>query len=133
MLRRRRRIIGLDRLRGALHGTEENVSVAPFHAGHAIGRAVRCKVLGKAHQELAAEVRVGDFAAAELHHSLHAIAFLQKANGVILLEVVIVIVGIGAEFQLLYLHHMLLFLGFVLLLFLFVLIMAVVNRLGDRR
>jgi hypothetical protein len=49
------------------------------------------------------------------------------------LEVVIVIVGVGAEFQLLHLHHVLLLLGVVLLLLLVVLIVAEVDGLGDRR
>src|SRR5436309_1610832 len=76
---------------------------------------------------------MGDLATAELDHSLDAIAFFQKANGVILFEFVVVVVGIGPELQLLDLDYVLLFLRLVLLLLLLVLIMAVIDGFGDRR
>ena len=50
----------------------------------------------------------------------------------ILLEVVVVIVGIGAEFQLFNLDNMLFLLGFVLLLLLLVLVVSVIHGFGDR-
>src|SRR5579863_403753 len=74
-----------------------------------------------------------DFASAKLHHCLHSIAFLQEPDGVIFLEVVIVIVGVGAELQLLHLYDMLFLLGFVRLLLHLVLVVAVIDRLRDRR
>ena len=79
------------------------------------------------------EIGVSDFAPAELHHGFHAIAFLQKPNRVVFLEIVIVIVGVGAEFQLLHLDDMLLLFGLVLFLFVLILPLAVVHRLGDGR
>jgi len=52
---------------------------------------------------------------------------------VVLLEVVVVIVGIGAELQLLHLDHVLLLLGVMLFLLLLVLVVAEIHGLGDRR
>src|SRR6266478_2675741 len=74
-----------------------------------------------------------DFAATELHHRFHAIPFFQKSNRVIFLEFVIMIVGVGTEFQFLHLNDVLLAFGLVLLLLVFVLPLAVVHGLGDRR
>ena len=51
----------------------------------------------------------------------------------ILLELIVVIVGVGTEFQFLHLDHVLLSLGFVLLLLVLVLPLAVIHRLGDGR
>ena len=51
----------------------------------------------------------------------------------VFLEVVIVIVGVGAEFQLLNLDDVLLFLGFVLLFLLLVLPLAKVHGFSDGR
>ncbi len=79
------------------------------------------KIGGEAHEQFLAQIGVRDFAPAELHHGLHAIAFRQEADGVVHLEVVVVVVGVGAELQFLHLDHVLLLLGVVLLLFLVVL------------
>ena len=51
----------------------------------------------------------------------------------IVLEFVVVIVGIRAEFQLLYLNNVLLLLRVVLFLFILVLPLAIIHGLGDRR
>ena len=90
-----------------LHGAEQDVSVTSFHARRTVGRTISDQVFGKAKQEFAPEIRVGDLATAELNDRFYAIAFLQKANRVVLFEVVVMIVGIGTEFQFLYLNHML--------------------------
>ena len=62
-------------------------------------------------QQLLPQVDVSDFAASELDHRFYAIAFLQKADGVVLFEFVVVIIGIGAELQLLYQNDVLFFLA----------------------
>ena len=49
----------------------------------------------------------------------------------ILLEIVIVIVGVGPEFQLLHLDDVLLAFGLVLFLFVLVLPLAIIHRFGD--
>ncbi len=76
---------------------------------------------------------MGDLAAAELDHGLHAVAFFQEPHGVILLELVVVVVCVGPELQLLHLDHVLLPLGFVLLLLVLVLPLAIIHGLGNRR
>ena len=74
-----------------------------------------------------------DLATAELNHRFHAVAFLQEADGVVLLELVVVVIRVGAELQLLDLDHVLLLLGVVLFLLQLVLVVAIVDGLGDRR
>ena len=76
---------------------------------------------------------MSDLAPAELDHGLHAIAFTKKADGVVLLELVVVVIGVGPELKLLHLNDVLFFFGFVLLLFILVLPLAVIHRLGDGR
>ncbi len=76
---------------------------------------------------------MGDLAPTKLHHRLHAIPFLQESNRVIFLKFVIVIIGVGAELQLLHLDDVLLALGFVLLLLIFVLPLPIIHRLGHGR
>ena len=74
-----------------------------------------------------------DLAAAELHHRFHAIALSQEPDGVVLLELVVVIVRVRAKLQFLHLDHVLFFLGLVLLLLVLVLPLAIVHGLGHRR
>jgi hypothetical protein len=120
-------------LNHGFHGADQNVGVAAFHPGCAIHRAKGCQVFRETQQQFAAKIRMRDFASAKLHDCFDAIAFLQKPDRMVLLEVVIVIVSVGPELQFLHLHDMLLFFGVVLLLLHLVLILAVVDRLGDRR
>src|ERR1035438_485620 len=74
-----------------------------------------------------------DFAAPELDDGLDPVAFLQKTNGVVLLEIGVVVVGVGTELELLDLHHVLLLSGVVLLLLLLVLVVAEIHGLRHRR
>ena len=60
------------------------MGVAPFETRRAFHAAKRHQVLGESDQQLLAQVRVSDFAPAELNHRLHAIALFQEANGVVL-------------------------------------------------
>src|ERR1043166_591876 len=132
-LRRLLRLFGFFVLDGGLHGADEHVRVASFQARLAFDGAVRGEIRSEAHQQLLAEIGVRDFTAAELHHCLHAIAFLKEADGVVLFEIVIVIVGVGAELELLHLHHVLLLPCVVRLLLLLVLVVAEIDGFGDRR
>src|SRR5437660_8443835 len=116
-----------------LDRADQDVSVATFHPRARFDRSKWSQILGEPEQQLLAQIRMRDLASAELDHRLHAIAFREESHRVILLEFVIVVVGVRPELQLLDLHHMLLLLGLVLLLFELVLIVAVVDRLGDRR
>src|ERR1017187_9392719 len=119
------------RLGGGLNGADQDVSIAAFHARLAFHGTVRGQIARETDQQLFAEIGVRDFAAAELNHRFDAVALAQKANRVVHLEVVVVIVGVGTELEFLHLDHVLLLLGVVLLLLLLVLIVAVVDGLGD--
>ena len=70
-------------------------------------------------------IGVGDFASAKLNDGFYAIAFLEEANGMVLFEVVVVIIGVGAELQFLHQDDVLFLAGVVLLLLYFVLPLAV--------
>jgi hypothetical protein len=72
---------------------------------------------------------VCDLASPELYHSLDAIALFQETDGVVFLELVIVVVGVGPELQLFDLNDVLLFLGLMLLLLVFVLPLPMISTL----
>jgi len=109
------------------------VGIAPFEPWHAFDSTKGGKVLGKTHEQLFAKISVRNLPAAELDDGLDSVAFLQKSDGVVLFEAVVVVVGIRTEFEFLDLHDVLLLLGVVLLLLLLVLIVTVVDSFGDRR
>jgi len=87
----------------------------------------------EAEQQLFPEIGVGYLATAKLDDRFDAIAFLEESHGVIFLEFVVMVVGIGAKFKLLDLDHVLFLLGLVQLFLLLVLIVAIVDGLGDWR
>ena len=109
------------------------MGVPAFHPRHAIGCSISGQILGETSQQFASKVSVRNLAPAELYDGLHSISFLQKPDCVILFEIVVVIVGIGAEFQLLDLYDMLLLFRLMRFLFHLVLVVSVIDRLGDRR
>src|SRR5271157_1400505 len=119
-------------LGGGFQRADEDVRVAALQARQGLYAAVRSQIGGEPHEQLLAQVGVCDFAAPELHHGLDAIAFRQEPDSVIHLEVVVMVVGVGAELQFLDLDHVLLLLGVVLLLFLLVLIVPEIHDLGHR-
>lgn len=106
------------------------MGVAAFEARCAFDNAMGLQVGGKAEQEFLAEIDVGDFSAAELDHGFDAVPFPEEADGVILFEVVVVVVGVGPELQLFDMDDVLLPLRVVGLLFLFILPLTVVHGLG---
>jgi len=109
------------------------VRIAAFESRLTLDSADRDQVSGKTQQQLLADIDVGDFSAAELDHCFNSIPFLEEADGVVSLEVVIVIVRIRAELDFLDLDDVLLPLGVVLLLFVFVLPLPIIHGLGHRR
>src|SRR5262245_56433843 len=120
-------------LAASFYWADEYVCVAAFQSRLAFDSAVVGEVGREPHKELLAEVGVRNLPPAELDYCFDAIAFLQEADGVVLFEVVVVIVGVGTELQFLDLHDMLLLLGVVLLFFLLVLVVSVVDGFGDGR
>ena len=101
-------------------GADEDVGVAALQPGQALDQAVGGQVVRKAHEQLLSQIHVGDLASAELNVGLDPVAFFQKADGMVLFELVIVIVGVGTELEFLHLDDVLLLLGVVLLLFLLI-------------
>lgn len=94
----------------------------PFNGSHTR------EIAGEPQQQLLAKVDVGDFPSTKLYNGLHAVALFEKADRVILFEVVVMIVGVRAELQFLHLDDVLLLLGFVLFLFVLILPLAIVHR-----
>src|SRR5580692_2083673 len=92
-MRRTRRVW---RRRG-LQRAQQHVGVTALQSRLALHGSNGHKVRGETKQQLLADIDVGDFPPAELHHGLDAIAFLQKPDGVVPLEVVIVVVRVGAK------------------------------------
>lgn len=130
---RARRFFGSNGFDASLNRTDKDMSIASFEARHTFYAAVRGQIAGKAHEELFAEICVCNFPPTELDDRFHAIAFLEKADGVIFLEIVVVVVGVGAEFQLFDLDDVLFLLSVMLLFFLFVLVVAEIDGFGDWR
>src|ERR1019366_7954381 len=79
--------LGLFAFDQRFNWADQHMSVAALHPRHAFHRAVSAKIGAEAHEELLAEVGVGNFTAAKLYDRLHAIAFLEKADGVVFLEI----------------------------------------------
>src|SRR5579871_3539203 len=77
----------------------QNMGVAPFQTRNAFHASVGGQVFGEACQQFLAKIRMGDFPAAELHDCLDPVAILQKTDGMILLGIVIVVIGIGTELE----------------------------------
>ena len=121
------------RFYGGFDRAKQYMGIAAFHARQAIRGAIGKKVLGEPKQQFAAEIGVSDLTSAELYDGLDAVSLLQETDRVVLLEVVIVVVRIGAELEFLHLDNVLFLLGFVLFLLELVLIVAVVDCLGDGR
>jgi len=132
---RLRRFRPAGRLGGCLrlHGTNQDMGVPALHARRPIDGSVGRQVFRKPHQQFPAEIRVSDFTPTKLHNCLHAISLLKESDGMILLEIVIVVVGVRPELELLYLYDVLLFFGFVRLLLHLVLVVSIIDCFRNRR
>jgi len=117
----------------SFHRTNNHMGIPAFQPRLRFHRAMSLQILSKPHKQLFTQIDVSNLASAELHHRLHTISLTKKANRVVLLKLVIVVVGVGTEFQFLHLDHVLLPFRFVLLFLVLVLPLAIIHRLGDRR
>src|SRR5436305_7498775 len=84
-------------------------------------------------QQLVAEVLARHFTAPELDGGLHLVPFAEEADGVLELEIVVVLVDVGAELDLFEMDDLLLLLRYVRLLLLLVEELAEVHDAADRR
>ena len=112
--------------------------MTPFHLRGLIHRSGFGTRLGKTLHRLETQFGVAELTAAEADGHLHAVAVLQKANGVTHFGVEIPDVGVETETDFLDLRDMLIFTGFLLALRLFEPILTVVHdatygRLGIGR
>src|SRR4051794_5869237 len=84
----------------SLSGADQYMRVASLHPGRtAFDAPISRQILCESAQQSLAKVGMGDLTSAELHDGLDPIAFLQKSDGMVLLEFVVVIVGVRPEFQ----------------------------------
>ncbi len=104
-----------------------------LHLGHVFNLAHFLDVLGHAFQQFPAQVLVRHFAAAEAQGNFDLVALFQKLEDVLHLDVIVMGVGVGPEFDLFHLDDFLLLSGFAFALLLFVLVFAKVHDLADRR
>ena len=90
---------GLDGFfcRRHLFGTDEHGHALAEQLGHLFYLAYFFKVVGKAEQEHFALVFEDDATAAEEDVGFYFVAFFKELAGVLELEVVVVVVGLGAE------------------------------------
>jgi len=95
--------------------------LAAFHFGHVFNLANGLHIFGHAVQQFAAQILVGHFAAAEPQGDFHLVAPFEEAEHIAHFDLVVMRIGVGAEFHLFHLDDFLLFarLGFPFLLFVF--------------
>lgn len=107
--------------------------MTPFHLRGLIHRSGFGTRLGKTLHRLETQFGVAELTAAEADGHLHAVAVLQKANGVTHFGVEIPDVGVETETDFLDLRDMLIFTGFLLALRLFEPILTVVHDTANGR
>jgi len=103
------------------------VQRVPFLTRTKLNNRVRFYVFDQAFQNLAAQSRARHFPAAEEYRRLDFVAFIQEAQDVIFLRLVIVVVHVDAELDLFYDDRLLVLLGLALFLFLLVKILPVIH------
>src|SRR5688572_20955730 len=130
-----RRLLRLGRLRRRrlLLRRQHHHHLPPFEARELLDQADRVEILAHALEQPLAELLVRHLAAAEAQRHLRLVAFLQELDQLAELDLVVALVGAGAELDLLDLDLLLLELGLVRLLLLAVAELAVVHQLADRR
>src|SRR6202142_2852 len=99
---------------------QDSMQSVTFLAGAELYDALAFYVFDQALQNLASQVGAGHFAATEKNRRLDLVAFVQEAQHVILLGLVIMVVHIDAELYFLDRDRLLVLLGLALLLFLLV-------------
>ena len=104
-----------------------------FHAGHELDHPGLADVLDEAVDDVVAQLAVGHLAAAEPKAGFDLVAFIEKADSLVLLGLVIVLVHGDGKFDFLYRNNLLLFAGGAFALFFFVKITAVVLDAADGR
>jgi hypothetical protein len=113
--------------------SEHHDHLAPFHFRHLLDLTDFIEVRAQALEHTHTDFLVGHFAATETQRDFRLVAVFEEADEVAQLDVVIAVVGTGAELDFLDLDDLLLKLGLVLLLRFLVLELAVVHQTANRR
>src|SRR5882672_11200138 len=117
----------------ALLRRQHHDQLAPFHLGKLLHHGVRIQILLDPLDQAHAEFLVGHFAAPVAQRHLRLVAFLEELDQVSQLDLVVALVGPGAEFHFFYVDLLLLELGLVSLLRLSVFELPVIHQLANRR
>jgi len=104
-----------------------------FHSGTELDDRAVSNFLQQTLEDISSQIGVRHFAATEEDRGLYLVALLQKAQHVVLLELVVVLVDVDAELYFLDVDDLLVLLGRALLLLFFVKILAVILNTADRR
>ncbi len=107
--------------------------LAAFHFGHAFDLADLFGVFRHPFQQFAAQILVRHFAATKAQGYLDLVAIAQKLDHVAHFDVIIMYIGIGAEFDFLNLDDLLLFARLALTFLLFIFELAEIHDLTNGR
>src|SRR5215510_5710557 len=121
------------RRRALLLGRQHHHHLPAFQPGELLDHPDRIQILSHPLQQPLAELLVRHLAAAEAQRHFRLVALLQELDQLAELDLVVALVGAGAELDLLDLDLLLLELRLVRLLLLAVAELAVVHQLADRR
>ena len=121
------------RLQHSRVGGQDHEHLPPLDARRRLDHRHVPQILDDALEHLLAQLAVGDLAAAEHHGDAGLVGLVEELADLPDLDVVVVLLGAGAELHLLELHDHLLLLGLVLLLLLGVLELPVIHDLADGR
>src|SRR5688572_14788611 len=112
---------------------QDDVHLVAFLPRHRLGHGLVAEVRDQSLQDAAPDFRVRHLAAAEEDRRLHLVAVREEAFDVLPLEVVIMLVDLGAELDLLHLDHALVLLRLAGSFLLLVLVFAEVHDSAHRR
>ena len=99
-----------------LQGRKEHDHRAALHGGSLIDATLFCTGLLKFLEKLGTDLGVTELTSSEFDHDLNLISVSEEAEGVVDLGIEVVYINVTGELDLLDLHDMLLFTGFLFLL-----------------
>jgi hypothetical protein len=124
---------GLLRRLDLFAGSQDGVQGGAFHARMKLHDASVANVLNQAIDDLISQFAVSHLATTETQGRLHLVAFMEKADGLIFLGLVVVLVHGDRELDFLDGDNLLLFARSPFALIFFVQILAVILNAADRR
>ena len=116
-----------------LRRREDCVERVSFHPWTEFDNRALADFVQQALEDLASQIGMGHFAAAEEDGGLYFVALFEEAEYVVLFELVIVLIGIGPKLHFFNRDVLLMFLRFVKLLIKLVKVFSVIHDSADRR